>query len=233
MKPLVVIPARGGSKGVPGKNIKLLNGKPLISYTIEAAIQIFCSSEIIISTDSPAIKEVATRYGLHVPFLRPPELSTDTANTRDVLLDALKFYEAEHQPDAIVLLQPTSPFRTAQHIEGALLHYNPELDMVVSVSESKSNPYYTLFEENDLGFLEKSKPSKFLRRQDCPKIWEYNGAIYIINPGTLVEYNLHDFKRIVKYPMDELSSHDIDTQLDWMIAEQIIKLQADLNIKNV
>lgn len=226
MKTLVVIPAREGSKGIRGKNIKLLDGKPLIFYTIDAAKKVFKKENIFISTDSMEIKEVVENYDLAVPFLRPSHLATDNASTNDVLLNVLDNYEAKNGDlEIIVLLQPTSPFRTGKHIEEALSLYNNSIDMIVSVKQAKSNPYYNLFEENKSGYLIKSKNDKiYTRRQDCPNIWEFNGAIYIINVASLKQKQITLFDKIVKYEMDELSSHDIDTPFDWMIAEQIVKL---------
>jgi len=224
MKPLVVIPARGGSKGLPGKNIKILGGKPLIHYTIEAARQVFNDNEICVSTDDFEIKNITEKIGLKVPFLRPVELALDNSGTREVLLHALKFYEdTNYYPDTLILLQPTSPFRTSKQIKDALEEYSNDIDMIVSVKETKSNPYYILFEENKNGFLEKTKEANFIRRQDCPKVWEYNGAIYIINIEALKKAPLNKFKRIKKYQMDEFSSHDIDTLFDWKIAEFLIQ----------
>jgi N-acylneuraminate cytidylyltransferase len=223
MKPLVVIPARGGSKGIPDKNIKLLGGKPLIHYTIEVAREVFEDEDIIVSTDSERIKEVAEATGLKVPFLRPANLATDTAGTHEVLLHALEFLEQQGKnPDIVVLLQPTSPFRKAQHIQEAMELYNPNIEMVVSVKETKSNPYYVLFEQDEHGYLRKSKEGSFTRRQDCPRVWELNGAIYIINTQSLKAKPLNQFKKVKKYVMDELSSHDIDTILDWRVAEAIL-----------
>jgi len=221
---LVVIPARGGSKGVPRKNIKLLNKKPLIHYTIEAARKVFEDQYIYVSTDSTDIKSISEQTGLTVPFLRPEHLATDTANTRDVLLHALEQFTLinKQEPDVIVLLQPTSPFRNESHIREALAQYNSNLDMVVSVKETNSNPYYVLFEEDSKGFLAKSKKGNFTRRQDCPKVWEYNGAIYLINPNSIQKYSIGDFNKVIKYEMDEWSSHDIDNVLDWKIAEALI-----------
>jgi N-acylneuraminate cytidylyltransferase len=224
MKPLVIIPARGGSKGIPGKNIKILNGKPLIQYTIDAAREVFSDHQICVSTDSEDIKKVAEGLGLFVPFLRPVSLATDYASTYDVLLHALAYYEEKvYSPDVIILLQATSPFRTSKHIKGALESYSRTYDMVVSVTETKSNPYYVLFEEDKDGWLTKSKTGNFLRRQDCPKVWEYNGAIYVINPESLRERSHLEFRRIKKYVMDEQSSLDLDTPLDWKFAEGIMK----------
>jgi CMP-N,N'-diacetyllegionaminic acid synthase len=224
MKPLIIIPARGGSKGVPRKNIKLLNGKPLIHYTIEAAQNIFSNDIICVSTDDEEIKEVTEQTGLIVPFLRPAELATDQAGTREVLLHAISFYEAnEYFADTIILLQPTSPFRTSSQIKEAIKLYSDECDMVVSVKETKSNPYYLLYEENEFGYLKKSKESAFTRRQDCPKVWEFNGAIYIINIESIKESPISDFKKTMKYEMDDKSSLDIDNDFDWKLAETLLK----------
>jgi N-acylneuraminate cytidylyltransferase len=146
---LCLINARGGSKGVPGKNIKKLMGKPLIHYTIEAARKLFSDEQIIVSTDDLNIKACAEQTGLNVPFIRPAELATDTASTIDVLLHALNFSEVnQYFPDTLILLQATSPLRNANHIKEALNLYNETIDMVVSVKETESNPYYVLFEEN-------------------------------------------------------------------------------------
>jgi CMP-N,N'-diacetyllegionaminic acid synthase len=225
MKPLVIIPARGGSKGVPGKNIKALHGKPLLLYTIEAAAEVFPLNQICISTDDPNIKAVAESTGLVVPFLRPAYLASDQAGSYEVLLHALEFSEQKgYHPDVVVLLQPTSPFRNAQHIREALQQYSNQLDMLVSVKLSKANPYYNLFEESDSGFLHKSKPSSFTRRQDCPEVYEINGAIYIIRASALKEMPLSQMQKVGKYVMDELCSHDIDTPIDWLMAEKIAEM---------
>lgn len=231
MKPLIVIPARGGSKGVPGKNIKLLHGKPLIHYTIEAARKVFDDTVIYVSTDSEDIKKISELTGLKVPFIRPEYLATDTANTRDVLLHALEEFTTKnsYKPDVVVLLQPTSPFRNETHIKEALALYKDDLDMVVSVKETESNPYYVLFEENKEGYLDPSKKGNFTRRQDCPKVWELNGAIYIINTNALIEKPISDFNKVKKYEMDASASHDIDTKLDWDIAEVLLKSKNQKN----
>lgn len=226
MKPLIIIPARGGSKGISRKNIKFLGGKPLIQYTIEAAKDVFNCEHICVSTDDLEIKEVVESYGLHVPFMRPEYLATDNSGTYEVLLHAVEFYEKvkNYSADTLILLQPTSPFRRSDHIQEALKLYNNSIDMVVSVKETKSNPYYVLFEEDERGFLKKSKEANFLRRQDSPKVWEYNGAIYIINIETLKLKPINAFSKILKYEMDELSSHDIDLPIDWIMAEAIVKM---------
>lgn len=222
MKPLVVIPARGGSKGVLRKNIKLLNNKPLIEYTIEAARGVFKDEQICVSTDDLEIKSVVESLGLKVPFIRPDKLASDTAGMYEVLLHAVEFYEnGGYFPDTLILLQATSPFRTAAHIKKAINIYDKNCDMVVSVKETKSNPYYILKEEKD-GWLINSKEGNFSRRQDCPKVYELNGAIYVINIQSLKAQRLNTMKKIRKYEMDDDSSIDIDDYYDWIIAENQI-----------
>ncbi len=223
MKPLAIIPARGGSKGVPRKNIKKLAGKPLICYTIEAAREVFDDEIICISTDDEEIKSVAERTGLNVPFLRPSNLAQATTGMREVLLHALDHYRSRgYDADTVFLLQPTSPLRKARHIKEAMELYHSDVDRVVSVKESSSNPYYVLFEENEEGFLEQSKKGDFARRQDCPRVWELNGAVYVINVQSIVDNKDSSYKKSVKYEMDEESSIDIDSHLDWKVAEILI-----------
>ena len=225
MKILVIIPARGGSKGIPHKNIKPLNGKPLIHYTIDEAREIVGDEDICVSTDDPEIIKCVENYGLKVPFVRPEELATDTAGTYEVLLHALNFYEKQGRHyDIVLLLQNTSPFRKAEHIKEALKPYNDDVDMVVSVKECPANPYYCVFEENEEGFLHVCKgDGNIFRRQDAPKVYEFNGAIYIMNAEKLKTTHMHKMKKRVKYVMDEKSSFDLDTMTDWMIAEILKK----------
>ena len=224
MKILVIIPARGGSKGIPHKNIKPLAGKPLIHYTIDVARQIVADEDICVSTDDSEIIQCVEEYGLKVPFVRPAELATDTAGTYEVLLHALDFYEQQgKQFDVVLLLQNTSPFRTANQVKEALALYQSDIDMVVSVKECSANPYYCVFEENQDGYLKICKgDGNITRRQDAPKVYEYNGAIYAINPQSLKQMPLNKFSRRIKYVMDEQSSLDLDTMNDWKIAELII-----------
>jgi CMP-N,N'-diacetyllegionaminic acid synthase len=220
VKRLVVIPVRGGSKGIPGKNIKVLAGKPLLEYTLEAALEVAGPEDICVSTDDSRISEVAVKKGVSVPFLRPDHLATDTSSTYDVLLHALDFYETMGRKyQQIVLLQATSPFRTGRHIKEALSLYDETLEMVVSVMETSANPYYVLFEENKAGYLVKSKTGNFASRQECPKVWQYNGAIYIINVKALLQRSHLLFEKVKKYEMMPEDSLDIDTPLDWDFAE--------------
>ena len=223
---LIIIPARGGSKGIPHKNIKRLNGKPLIYYAIDTARAITADENICVSTDDKEIKSVVDAYGLQVPFLRPDELATDTAGTYEVLLHALDFYEDQgKQYKAVLLLQTTSPFRTAEQVKEALAIYDQSnADMVVSVKECPANPYYNVFEEDKEGYLHVCKgEGNIFRRQDAPKVYEYNGAIYIMNADKLKHTHMHKLPHRVKYVMDAKSSFDLDTMEDWQMAETIIK----------
>ena len=143
MKKLVIIPARAGSKRLPNKNLKLLDNKPLIMHSVDIARKIFNDNEICISTNSTKIKAVVEKSGLHVPFLRPEELAQDTSSTEDVLMHALNWYNHNgYEPDIIILLQPTSPFRQLKDINNAIAKFSKEIDMVVSVKEGKANPYF-------------------------------------------------------------------------------------------
>ncbi len=225
MNVLVIIPARGGSKGIPRKNIKLFNGKPLIYYSIDCARAICEDMDICVSTDDDEIISVVEDYGLKVPFKRPSELATDTAGTYEVLLHALDYYEKHGRHyDIVVLLQNTSPFRSAKQVKEALSLYNDKIDMVVSVKESAANPYYCVFEEDLNGYLHVCKgDGNIFRRQDAPKVYEYNGAIYIMNALTLKTTHMHKMKKRVKYVMDDLSSFDLDTMWEWQIAEMMAR----------
>lgn len=224
MNILVIIPARGGSKGIPHKNVKELNGKPLICYSIDVARQLTTDENICVSTDDDVIIKVVEDYGLKVHFKRPAELATDNAGTNGVLLHALEFYEKQGRKyDVVVLLQPTSPFREAKSLKEAVSLYTSDVDMVVSVKEAATNPYYNSFEEGAEGLLVISKGDGTIeRRQDAPKVWEFNGSIYVINSTRLKEVGLSKLNRIRKYVMDDLHSIDIDSMFDWYMAEKVI-----------
>lgn len=225
MKSLVVIPARGGSKGIPHKNIKLLNGKPLICYSIDVARQFTTDDNICVTTDDDEIIKVVEEYGLKVPFKRPDYLATDTCGSNEVIQHAYRFFAVKGiQYDAILLLQPTSPFRKVKFLKEAVALYDDSIDMVTSVKLSSCNPYYDGFEEDADGLLKISKGDGTIeRRQDAPSVWQQNGSIYVINPKSLMEKGLAHFTRIRKYPMSESYSVDLDTMLDWKMAELIIK----------
>lgn len=220
MNYLFIIPARAGSKGIPNKNKKLLNGKPLISYSIECALAVSNPMDICISTNDDDVIKIATQYGIDVPFKRPEELSTDSASAFDVLKHAVSFYQNKGKSiDAIVLLQPTSPLRKDSHLKEALSLYKTDIDMVVSVNIASTK---LVFSENDLGFLERESTVFYEKRQDAKDKYNYNGAIYIINTNSLMHKNISEFNKIVKYQMDDISSMDIDTPLDWKIVEYLL-----------
>lgn len=221
MKILYLIPARGGSKGIPHKNIKLLNGKPLIQYSIEIARKLAEDDDICLSTDDEEIKAVAEKLGLKVPFLRPDYLASDTATTSDVIVHALDFYEKQGRHyDVVVLLQPTSPLRTVQNVKDCLAIYTDEYDMVTTVKESSVSA--VLCRENSDGYLEKVFGKGNVRRQDAEKLYEYNGAVYVINAKAIKEKGLGEFSKIKKCVMAEENSVDIDTMLDWNLIEVLL-----------
>lgn len=226
MNPLYVIPARGGSKGIPHKNIKPLGGIPLIGYAIEAARQASGRSGgyILLSSDDPEIISCARSLGLDVRYRRPDALGADHTGSREVILDAMDWAEGEGiDYDCVVLLQPTSPLRTAGDIMAAEDLYTPSLDMVVSVAPTGSNPYYNLFEVGVDGFIHVSKgDGLYTRRQDCPEVYEQNGAVYVINPESLRRMALGEFPRRLPFVMPAERSIDLDTPADWAVAESII-----------
>ena len=226
MRILYLIAAREGSKGIPNKNIKKLNGKPLIHYALDVALELADKKDICVSTDSNKIKKISEEYGLEVPFLRPKELANDYSGMYEVLLHSLNYYRKNNQfYDVLVLLQPTSPLRKSFHVNQAIDLFSFNIDMVVSVKETKSNPYYTLYEEDEEGFIHKSKNGNYDRRQDCPKVWEFNGAIYVMNIKSLENKAPHQFSTIKKYVMNETDSIDIDTELDFKMAEIILNMK--------
>ena len=193
----------------------------MICYTIDAARGITSDENICVSTDDTEIKQLIEDYGLKVPFIRPTELATDTAGSREVILHAIDYYKNKlgKTYSKICLLQPTSPLRKSWHINEAFALWNDNLDMVVSVKESKANPYFNLFEESQEGFLKKSKEGNFIRRQDAPKIWEYNGAIYIFKTTSIEAKPFTGFEKIQKYVMDAESSVDVDDERDFKTIE--------------
>ena len=225
MKALYLIPARGGSKGIPHKNIKPLNGKPLINYSIDIARKFVEDKDICVSTDDLKIKEVAEEYGLKVPFLRPDELASDTSTTSDVIVHALNYYESLGiKYDAVVLLQPTSPLRKENDVKNALDLYNDSLDMVTTVK--KSYVAAVLCEETPEGYI-KDVFIPDTRRQDAKPLYEYNGAVYVINAKSVKEKGLAGLTKIKKSVMSDENSVDIDTMLDWYIVEALMNKKVE------
>ena len=225
-KLLAIIPARGGSKGVPRKNIKSLNGKPLIAYTIEAAKHSKYIDKTIVSTEDEEIKDISLEFGAEIPFLRPEELATDNAPTIDAILYTVNRLKEEYNyvPDYVCLLQCTSPLRNSKHINEAFIKLKKtNMDAIVSICEAQINPYWSnVFKGDKLDyFLEVGKT--ITRRQDLPEIYRINGAIYIVKTQILIESKTFEPENLTGYIMDESSSIDIDTDLDFKIAEVMIK----------
>jgi CMP-N,N'-diacetyllegionaminic acid synthase len=231
MKSLFLIPARGGSKGLPRKNIRRLNGKPLIHYAIEYARSFVSDEDICLSTDDIEIINCAGQIGLKPPFTRPAELADDSAGMSGVIRHALDYYLTLNIIyDSVVLLQPTSPLRKDFHYNEASMLFNKDIDMIVSVCRSKNNPYYNLFEEDENGFLKISKEGPYKSaRQQAPEVYRYNGAIYIVNVSSFNEKgSLQLLSKVKKYIMEEEYSVDIDDDFDWKIAELLLQNHKDL-----
>ena len=225
---LAIITARGGSKGLPGKNIKPLNGKPLIAWTIEAAKMSSYIDRVLVSTDCIEIADVSTLYGGDVPFLRPEELATDTASSEDVIIHALNWLKInEHQEyDYFVLLQPTSPLRNATHVDEAIEKFfsDSRTMSLVSVTKAKKSPFW-MKTINNKGFLDDfvAKSSDYSRRQDCPDVFVLNGAIYIISCKDFFTYRKFTTSATAYYELQDIYSADIDNKYDFIIAESIVK----------
>ncbi|PCI29357.1 MAG: hypothetical protein COB67_04180 [SAR324 cluster bacterium] len=229
MRILGIITARGGSKGVPRKNIRLLQGKPLIRYTIEAALAtkgIF--QRIIVSTDDMEIAEISKKAGAEVPFLRPAELALDETSSLDVVQHAIRFVEKQDgEPiDWAMILQPTSPLRTVKDIQKSVaLAQSGNYDSVVSVRLANNNHPLKVKRIDDDGllqcFLEGAvEPT---RRQDLtPDVYQRNGAIYLSRRQVFMEENSIFGTRICPYIMDGQISVDIDSELDFRIAEALL-----------
>lgn len=221
-KVLAVIPARGGSKGLPKKNIKKLNGKELIGWTIEAAKKCKYIDKVIVSTDCNEIAEVSKKFEGEVPYLRPAEISGDNAKTCDVVDYVLKNVDENY--DILILLQPTSPFRNFEHIEKALeLFCNDNASSVVSVCETLKSPYWTFWidEHHKMQPILNDKFSDE-RRQDLKVAHHLNGAIYIQRVEHFLSAKKFIYEDSLAYQMDRKSSIDIDDIIDFKFAEIMV-----------
>lgn len=219
---LAVIPARGGSRGVPGKNIKELAGKPLIAYTIKASLDSNIFQKVIVSTDSKEIADVAISYGAEVPFLRPAEISGDMISSDDVILHALSYYRQQGiNYDMVCKLQPTSPFRNSEHLKEAYqLFCEKKADFLVSVCECEHSPLWsgTIGEDMRLdNFI--SEEVKRACRQEMPTYYRLNGAIYMGKTEKFCANKNFLGKNCVAYLMGQKVSIDIDTFFDFEMAE--------------
>lgn len=224
---LAVITARGGSKGIPGKNIKMLGGKPLVVYTIEAAKQSKLITHLIVSTDDEDIIRVAQQYGADVPFKRPAELATDQAKHLGVMQHATDFMEKKLgiKFDYIVILQPTSPFRTVEDLDGTLqkLIESGAESAVSLVEEEKYHPVKMKKLVGDRVAPYSVMEEEGIRRQDLPKAYRRSGAVYAMRRDTLMEKNSLYGNDIAGYIVPVERSVDIDDQLDWQRAELMLE----------
>lgn len=214
---IAIIPARGGSKRLPGKNIKLLNGKPLIAYTIEAAKKCKYINDVVVTTDCPEIAKVAELYGAKVPGLRPDFLSSDTASSNDVVKYIIEKMKEEYNKEVYncVLLQPTSPLRNEQHISEAIeLFTQKEADAVISFTKEHHPLYWNKY-INEEGVLEEIN-SLLPQESFYP-----NGAVYVLSLN-VIENGIYYTDRTYGYIMDRENSIDIDTQEDWNYVEFLI-----------
>ena len=195
-------------------------------HTFEAAREVFHDNQICVSTDDKKILEILKEVGYSSPFIRPEKLSTDTAGSKELIEHAIKHYEntSAFKVDHIMLLQPTSPFRNSKHIREAINLFEAEdfSEMLVSVCKSKSNPFFTQRIVDENGYLQSIIKNQFTRFQDAPILYDLNGAIYLFTKKSFKKYGLLDNPKIKFYEMDEVTSIDIDEELDLKIAEAFI-----------
>lgn len=221
MRILALITARGGSKRLPGKNIRALGGKPLIVWSIDVAKDIPTICDILVSTDDPAIAAVSKEAGAYVPWLRPAELATDTASSVDVALHALDWYEAEKGAvDGLLLLQPTSPFRTQATVQrGIELFSKHGHQPVLGVSQTHAHPMWALKLEGD--YLAPFMRDHGLknRSQELPPVYVVNGSFYLISPTELRACRSFRGEKTVALLIEsQKEALDIDTDFDWLCA---------------
>lgn len=232
---LGVIPARGGSKGIPRKNIRLLAGKPLLHYTAEAALACTELSQVVLTTDDHEIAEAGRRFGLDVPFLRPPELARDDTPTLPVVQHAVRFLEQNRERfDAVCLLQPTAPLRRSEDIQQCVrLLAETGADSVVTVLPvpPEYNPHWVYF-KTPKGFLELStgEDSPVPRRQLLPPAFHREGSVYLVRREVLMEHNSLYGRNVAGYLMDPARSVNIDTPADWAMAEALLAGPASTSV---
>lgn len=225
MKILAIIPARGGSKRLPGKNVRPLDGLPLIAWTLRAARQSGVFHDILVSTDTEDIAETARAHGGRVPWLRPPELAQDASSAVDVLLHAVQAWEAGagERADAVCLLQPTSPFRKPASLRLAAQQFAAAGGQsVIGVSPAASHPYWCMRLSAD-GHLQPFEAEDGLTRrsQELPPVYEINGLLYLVNRDFLLaEHSLYTKPMLPAIITDPVESLDIDTPFDWAVAER-------------
>jgi CMP-N-acetylneuraminic acid synthetase len=224
---VALVTARGGSKGIPHKNVRLVAGKPLIAWTLDAASRSQAIDRVIVSTDSPEIANVAIRFGAEVPFLRPPELALDHSSHLDVALHALEWLENHSlEPvDYLVTLQPTSPLRVESDMDGAVkLAQQSDADAVIGVCEAEAHPYL-MHQRASNGVLTPfiTTDRRYLRRQDLPTAYRINGAVYVHQAWRLLANRVWFPSHVVGYVMPAKRSLDIDTEWDLKVADYLLR----------
>jgi CMP-N-acetylneuraminic acid synthetase len=224
-----LITARGGSKGLPGKNVRPLLGKPLIAWTIDAAKASASLSRVIVSTDDLDIAAAARRHGAEVPFIRPPELAQDNSSHISVVEHALGWLGEKEgfRPDYLLLLQPTSPLRTAEDIEGAIeVAVAGKARAVIGVCEPAHHPAGLKRITPEGAIVDMyPQPAGYVRRQDLPTVYAVNGAIYLARTELILEEKTFEPPDARPYVMPRERSLDIDTLWDFQLAEMILELR--------
>lgn len=225
MKNIAIIPARSGSKGLKNKNIKLLDGKPLLAYTIEAAIKSKCFDVVFVSTDSKKYADIARKYGAEVPFFRSKKNSNDESTTWDVVRETLdSFRKIGKEFDTFMILQPTSPLRTYKDIQNSYkLLKNKRANAIVSTCEVSENPTIMYPIKKDLLLSNLVDFTKATRRQDFKKYYRLNGAIYLSKISYFEKYKNIYKSECYSYIMNKKSSIDIDDELDFIFVENLLK----------
>lgn len=226
MKPVCFIGARGGSKGVPNKNIRKMGDKPLIAHTIESALSSNLFSHIIVSTESEKIAKIAKKYGASIPFLRPKKLATDNASFNDVLLHGINQLKLlKICPEIIVIRDCTVPFITNKAIKNSITLLKKEkCDMVCSAYRQHHNPYFNMMEKGKNGFLKFSKkmPYKIKNRQEAPIVYQLNG-LFVVDVKKFLNHRTIIMPKILPYEIPAETGLMIDTEFEFQIADMIAK----------
>jgi CMP-N,N'-diacetyllegionaminic acid synthase len=227
-KVLAIIPARGGSKGLPGKNVRLLNGVPLVAWPIKTALNSRYVDRVVVTTDDPAIAKVALEYGADVPFIRPAEFAKDTSPSSEAVIHALKFCMAvDGDYDYVVLLEPTSPLTEAADVDKALeaLVASEGLAIVGTSKVQASHPAYcaTIGADNFLRPYNRESFAKPIRRQDVDDVYFFEGSLYISEVKKYLATETFYHERTLPYIVPAWKSLEIDTLLDFLKIETIVK----------
>lgn len=224
---LAIIPARSGSKSIKDKNIRLINGKPMLAYSIEHALQAKCIDRVIVSTDSEEYAKIARKYGAETPFIRPKELATDTSLDIDVFEHALKYLEENegYLPELVVQLRPTYPVRRISDIENMVSYMknNSDIDSMRCIASAKEIPYKMWFKGNDniISPIMTDIPECYnMPRQQLPKVYYQNACIDVIRAEVIVKKHSMSGERIAGYEMNE--NFDIDTEEEFIAAEKYL-----------